>query len=312
MFISCLSGIGKTRLIQELQGPIVKHRGYFASGKFDFYQRNTPYSSLIQAFRGLLRTVLTESDQRVQDWRARLQDAVGQNGKILTDVIPELEILIGPQPEVPQIPPIESRVRFHDVFDRFVTCLANSENPLTLFIDDLQWCDMASFDFLAYLFQNRPNHPHLFFIGAYRLNEVDSSHPLNKLIKDAREDSGSSIKEVRLGPLRPEHCHEMVSYILDSPLPQTQALSDFINTLSEGNPLFVNESLSYLYNENLLFIDDERQWRWDLDRVRGSNMPTTVVALFSSKIGRLPRVFGPPRVLRMYGKHAVGIGAGIG
>ena len=188
MFISGLSGIGKTRLIQELQKPIVKHRGYFTSGKFDVYQKNIPYSSLIQALRNLMRTFLTESDERVALWKNRILDAVGKNGKVLTDVIPELEILIGPQPEVPPLPPVESLNRFHDLFDRFLTCLASEENPLTLFIDDLQWCDVASFDFLANVFANYRDHPYLFLLGAYRHNEVDSSHPLSKLIRNVQGD----------------------------------------------------------------------------------------------------------------------------
>jgi predicted ATPase/tRNA A-37 threonylcarbamoyl transferase component Bud32 len=287
LLISGLSGIGKTRLIQELQKPIVRHRGYFTSGKFDVYQKNIPYSSLIQALRNLMRTFLTESDERVAAWKDRILKAVGQNGKVLTDVIPELEILIGPQPEVNQLPPVESLNRFRDLFDRFLGCLASEENPLTLFIDDLQWCDVASFDFLENIFANYRNHPYLFLLGAYRYNEVDLSHPLCKLILNIRK-SGQPLKEIGLGPLRPEHCHEMVSYILDSPLPLTKALSDFISTLTEGNPLFVSESLSYLHNENLLYLDSERQWRWDLEKIRQSSMPTTVVALFSSKIQKLP------------------------
>lgn len=287
LLISGLSGIGKTRLIQELQKPIVKHRGYFASGKFDVYQKNIPYSSLIQALRSLMRTYLTESDERVALWRYRILEAVGRNGRVLTDVIPELEVLIGPQPEVKQLPPVESLNRFHDLFDRFLTCLAGTENPLTLFIDDLQWCDTASFDFLSNVFANYKDHPYLFLLGAYRHNEVDLSHPLSKLIRSAGE-GGRPLREIRLEPLKPEHCHEMVSYILDSPLPQTRALSDFIAALSEGNPLFVSESLSYLHNENLLFLHEGRQWEWDLEKIRKSRMPTTVVALFSSKIRKLP------------------------
>ncbi|MBI2942379.1 MAG: AAA family ATPase [Chloroflexi bacterium] len=287
LFISGLSGIGKTRLIQELQKPIVKHKGYFTSGKFDVYQNNVPYISLIQALRNLMRTFLTESDERVALWQTRIAKAVGKNGKVLTDVIPELEILIGPQPEVKPLPPVESLNRFHDLFDRFLTSLASEENPLTLFIDDLQWCDVASFDFLANIFANYKDHPYLFLLGAYRHNEVDSSHPLSKLIRNAKE-GGQPLSEIRLGPLKPEHCHEMVSYILDAPLAQTRALSDLISALSEGNPLFVSESLSYLHNEDLLFLDEDRQWRWDLDKIRRSRMPTTVVALFSSKIHKLP------------------------
>jgi predicted ATPase/GAF domain-containing protein/tRNA A-37 threonylcarbamoyl transferase component Bud32 len=287
LFISGLSGIGKTRLIQELQKPIVKHRGYFTSGKFDVYQKNIPYSSLIQALKNLMRTFLTESDERVAQWKSRLLKTVGKNGKVLTDVIPELEMLIGVQPGVKPLPPVESLNRFHDVFDRFLACLASEENPLALFIDDLQWCDVASFDFLTNVLANHKEHPYLFLLGAYRNNEVDPSHPLSKLIRNAR-DGNWPLKEARLEPLKPQHCHEMVSYILDSPRPQTRALSEFIATLSEGNPLFVSESLSYLHNEDLLFLDDDGQWRWDLAKINQSPMPTTVVALFSAKIQRLP------------------------
>jgi predicted ATPase len=121
--LSAASGIGKTRLIQELQKPIVEHRGYFTSGKYDVYQKNIPYSSLIQALRNLMRTFLTESDERVALWKEKITKAVGENGKVVTDVIPELEILIGPQPEVKALPPVESRNRFHDLFGRFLTCL---------------------------------------------------------------------------------------------------------------------------------------------------------------------------------------------
>ncbi|MFB3903214.1 MAG: AAA family ATPase [Acidobacteriota bacterium] len=287
VFISGMPGIGKTRLIQELQQPIIRHRGYFTSGKFDIYQRNIPYSSIIEALRNLIRTFLTEGQERVLAWRRRILDAVGKNGRVLTDVIPELERLIGPQPAVQPLPPVESRNRFHNLFDRFLGCLASKDSPLTLFIDDLQWCDVASFDFLATVFANAEEHPGLMLLGAYRHNEVDSSHPLAKLIAKVK-NAGGYLDEIRVQPLDARCCHEMVSYVLDAPLSHTEALADFLVDLTEGNPLFVSESLSYLYNEDLLCVDEDLQWRWELDRIRGSNMPSSVVALFSSKISKLP------------------------
>ncbi|MGZ6470477.1 MAG: AAA family ATPase [Bdellovibrio sp.] len=289
VFISGFSGIGKTRLIQELQRPIVKNQGYFTSGKFDVYQKNIPYSSLIQAFRNLTRTFLTENDERVARWKNKILQAVGTNGRVITDVVPELEILIGPQPEVKALPPVESRNRFQDVFGKYLSCLASAENPLVLFIDDLQWCDLASFELLTTIYNDHQNHPYLFLLGAYRHNEVDSAHPLTKMKESIFQNNGP-LKEIQLGPLDIEHTHEMVSYILDSPLNETEILAHFIADLTEGNPLFVSEILSYLYNENLLYyIDQDKQWRWNMEKIRNSNMPSSVVLLFSAKIQKLPK-----------------------
>ncbi len=287
VFISGLSGIGKTRLIQELQKPLVKNHGYFAAGKFDQYQKNIPYSSLIQALRNLIKTFLTESDQQVRQWRDKILDALAGNGGVIVDVVPELAFIIGPQPEPPHLPPVEARHRFNNLFGRFLSCLASEDTPLVLFIDDLQWCDSATFDFLRNLFDNHPEHPFLFFIGAYRHNEVDASHPLSKLIHAVLEHSGP-LREIRLEALPEADCHEMVAYILDSPRSATANLASFISHLTEGNPLFVSESLAWLYNEGLLSTDANRHWHWDMQRIRETQMPSSVVELFTTKVRKLP------------------------
>ncbi len=287
IFISGLPGIGKTRLIQELQRPIVENKGYFISGKFDIYQKNIPYSALIQSLKNLIRTFLTESDNRVDSWRRRIVEAVGINGRVMTEVIPELEILIGPQEKIKPLPPVESRNRFNSVFSKFLTCLASKENPLTLFIDDLQWCDAATFDFFENLFSDYQSYKYLFFIGAYRHNEVSAAHPLAKLICNIKENK-QPLKRIRLNPLDAKYCHEMIAYILNSSLLETKEISAFICGLSEGNPLFVSEILSYLHNENLLFLDNNKHWQWNLDKIRQSDMPSNVVSLFSAKVKKLP------------------------
>ncbi|MCK5534229.1 AAA family ATPase [bacterium] len=287
LFVSGLPGIGKTRLIQELQKPIIEQRGYFSSGKFDLYQKKVPYSALIQSLSNLIRTLLTESDARVKIWKEKIIKVVGSNAKIITDVIPELEILIGSQPEVKLLPPVESKNRFNDLFGKFLSCLASRENPLILFIDDLQWCDTATFDFLESVFNNCRDYSYLFFIGAYRHNEVKTGHPLLRLIQKIKENK-QPLQQIELVPLEHKYCHEMVAYILDSPLAQNEELSIFITDLSEGNPLFVSEILSYLHNENLIFLDESQHWQWDFNKIRETNMPSTVVALFSAKMQKLP------------------------
>lgn len=287
VFISGLPGIGKTRLIQELQRPLVENHGYFTSGKFDQYQKNIPYSSLLQALRNLIRTLLTESDARVEFWKQRILETVGNKGRILCDVIPELSVLIGGQPEYALLPPVEARNRFNNLFGRFLACLAQRNYPLVLFIDDLQWCDSATFDFLHHIFANAVDYPYLFFIGAYRNNEVDANHPLTHLMKMMSEHH-LPLHDLRLTPLNESDCHEMVAYILDLPSNQCTALSNFLVKLTEGNPLFVSESLSWLNNEQLLRVDDDGQWVWDITKISQSNMPTSVVELFSSKVNQLP------------------------
>ncbi|MCK5122064.1 MAG: AAA family ATPase, partial [Methylococcales bacterium] len=285
-FISGLPGIGKTRLIQELQQPLVENKGYFTSGKFDQYQKNIPYSSLIQAFRNLIRTFLTESDTRVKEWKEQILAALGKQGKVITDVIPELTVLIGSQPDVADLPPVEARNRFNNLFGAFLASLSRETNSLVLFIDDLQWCDSATFDFLQHLFANAEDYPHLFFIGAYRHNEVDESHPLVFLLRTIK-DWGQKPQELRIGALNRQACHEMVAYILDLPLQQTEHLAVFLAELTEGNPLFVSESLSWLNGEELLMFSEQGQWGWDMEKIRHSNMPSTVVDMFGFKVQRL-------------------------
>lgn len=287
VFISGLPGIGKTRLIQELQRPLVENRGYFTSGKFDQYQKNIPYSSLLQALRNLIRTLLTESDTRVELWKERILETLGSQGRVICDVIPELNVLVGQQPECVVLPPVEARNRFNNLFGKFLACLAQRNYPLVLFIDDLQWCDSATFDFLHHIFANSTDYPHLFFIGAYRNNEVDANHPLSHLMNSMAEHH-LPLHDLRLMPLSENDCHEMVAYILDLPRSQCSALSNFLVKLTEGNPLFVSESLSWLNNEQLLFIGEDGQWIWDITKISQSNMPTSVVELFSSKVNQLP------------------------
>ena len=287
VFISGLPGIGKTRLIQELQRPLVEHRGYFTSGKFDQYQKNIPYSSLLQALRNLIRTLLTESDMQVSYWQARILETLASQGRIICDVIPELTILIGEQPDVQNLPPVEARHRFNNVLGQFLACLAQRNYPLVLFIDDLQWCDSATFGFLDYLFANVADYPYLFFIGAYRNNEVDEHHPLSQLMQ-AIQKKHLPLHDLRLTHLNAEDCHEMVAYILDLPLNKCIELSHFLVKLTEGNPLFVSESLSWLHNEKLLHVNKNGQWGWDMMKISQSNMPTSVVELFSSKVNQLP------------------------
>ncbi len=285
--ISGYSGIGKTRLIQELQLPIVSNHGYFCAGKFDQFQKHIPYSTLVQAFTHLIKTYLTEDDERQQYWRDLIQKTLGNNARLITDLIPELELIIGKPAALPHLPPVEARNRFNDTMGLFITCLANKKHPLTLFIDDLQWCDSASFDVLEYIFTNASDYPYLFWIGAYRHNEVDNTHRLTYLIEKAQQLQ-RPLLQIRLETLTLKDVNEMTAYILNTYASRTEALAKVIFNTSMGNPLFVNESLRWLHSYQHLHLNEDGFWAWDDEQLRHTHIPETARDLFKDKIQKLP------------------------
>src|SRR5712664_4115895 len=177
VLVSGYSGIGKSSVVNELHKVLVPPRGLFAAGKFDQYKRDIPYAPLAQAFQSLVREILSKSEAELRNWRDALREALGPNGLLMVDLVPELKLIIGEQPPVHVLPPRESQGRFQLVFRRFVGVFARPEHPLALFLDDLQWLDAATLDFLEHLLTQADVH-HLMLIGAYRDNEVDSTHPL--------------------------------------------------------------------------------------------------------------------------------------
>jgi len=285
VLISGLSGIGKTRLIQELQLPIVKHNGYFTSGKFDQFKKHIPYSTIIQAFTNLVRVFLTEDNQRIAYWQQRINHQLGEHGKLMTDLVPELELIIGKQPEVVKLPPIEAGNRFNDVAGKFIACLASKDHPLTLFIDDLQWCDGASFDLLQRLFDNALDYPYLYWIGAYRHNEVSETHRLSYLITRIKS-MNRPLVEIQLQALKLSDVNQMTAYILNTYPMRTIQLSDVIYQTSAGNPLFVNESLRWLHSYKHLHLAKDGVWTWDNEQLRHTKIPETALDLFKDKISK--------------------------
>ena len=287
-FLSGLPGMGKTRLIQELQTPTVSQQGYFTFGKFDQYSKHLPYATLIEAFSRLMRTLLTEEEARLQEWRTRIRLALGANGKLITEIIPELELIIGPQPDVANLPPREAHLRFTNVAGRFIASLATKGTPLTLFIDDLQWCDTATFEIISLLLANPAEYPYLFLLGAYRHNEVDDHHPLTVLLQKC-ELERDWVQQLRVDGLNISHCTDMLAHLLGTEPSKAEPLSELVWKQTDGNPLFVAECLVWLQRANLLEESVDGGWHWNLDEIKGSSMPDNVVALFANKINVLPK-----------------------
>src|SRR6202162_872086 len=199
VLVSGYSGIGKSSVVNELHKVLVPPRGLFAAGKFDQYKRDIPYATVGQAFQSLVRSLLTCSEEELGRWRASLCEALGPNGQLMVNLVPELELVIGKQPPVAELPPQGAKNRFQMVFRRFLGVFARKEHPLALFLDDLQWLDSATLDLLEHLVTHSEVR-HLLLVGAYRDNEVSPSHPLMRTL-DAIRKAGAFVQEISLAPL---------------------------------------------------------------------------------------------------------------
>ncbi len=285
LLVSGDPGIGKSSVIFEIHKAIVAKRGYFASGKFDQYRRDVPYSAIIQSFAGLVRQLLAESEKRVNDWREALLSALGPNGRIITDVIPDVELIIGPQPEVPGLSPDESQNRFGFVFRNFVRVFAQAEHPLALFLDDLQWADSASLRLIKTIVAD-PDIAHLLVIGTYRSNEVGDMHPLVGAIEEVRA-AGVPVREIPLRPLTTGHVNTLIAQSLRASEGVSMPLADIVHRKTAGNPFFVHQFLRMIHDRGLLELDPARGWSWDIDAVNRLQVTDNVVDLMTAMIDML-------------------------
>ncbi|MBN1472028.1 MAG: diguanylate cyclase [Syntrophaceae bacterium] len=281
MLVTGQPGIGKSALVNEIHKSIVAKNGYFIAGKYDQFRKDVPYSSIIQSFQGLIRQILTESEERIETWRNRLLSALGNNGKIITDVMPELELIILQQPDVTQLDPEEAQNRFNMVFQNFVNVFTTESHPLVIFLDDLQWADQASLNLLRNIICQETKY--LFFIGAYRDNEVTASHPLMLTIDEITK-KGKTIENINVGPLDINGINAIIMNVLLCEPEESMPLAQLINKKTAGNPFFVIQFLKSLYDSRFIEIDPQTGWRWDMDKINQMQVTDNVVDFMAGKI----------------------------
>ncbi len=286
VLVSGYSGVGKSSVVNELHKVLVPPRGLFAFGKFDQYKRDIPYATLAQAFQTLIRQILVKSDAEVGHWRHALQEALGANGQLIINLIPEVEFIIGKQPSVPDLPPQDARNRFQLVFRRFLGAFARPEHPLALFLDDLQWLDAASLELLKNLLTD-PNVRYLMLVGAYRDNEVSASHPLLRTLEAIRK-AATPVHEIVLAPLGIYDIGRLVADALHREWDSAQPLAELVHKKTGGNPFFAIQFFTALAEEGLLRFDsDSAVWIWDVERIRAKGYTDNVADLMVGKLKRL-------------------------
>jgi PAS domain S-box-containing protein len=287
VLVSGYSGIGKSAVVNELHKVLAPPRALFASGKFDQHKPDIPYATLAQAFQSIIRQLLSKTEAELCRWRDDLIQSLGPNGLLITDLIPELKLIIGEQLTVPELPPREAKSRFQLVFCRFIGVFARSEHPLALFLDDLQWFDAATLDLIEYLL-TQSEVRHLLLICAYRDNEIGPDHPLVRKL-DVIRQTGTWPRHIVLAPLGVEDLTCLVTDSFHCKSDRAAPLARLIFEKTAGNPFFVIQFMATLAEEGLVSFDyTDARWCWDLNRIDAKGYTDNVVTLMSEKFNRLP------------------------
>ncbi|MGM3305049.1 AAA family ATPase [Anabaena sp. WFMT] len=298
ILVSGYSGIGKSALVNEIHKPITQQRGYFINGKFDQLQRDIPYAAINQAFQGLIRQLLSEPEITLQIWKEKILKALGNNGQIIIDVIPDLEKIVGKQSPVEQIGATESQNRFNLFFARFIHIFSQKEHPLAIFLDDLQWADLPSLNLIEKLITNADS-PYLLIIGAYRDNEVSPTHPLIQTLEQIRKVE-VTVNQIILQPLGISDVKQLIADTLNCCREEVQSLAELVTKKTAGNSFFITQLLQILYQEKLLvftitqFPLNQREnnrgfWHWDIEQIQRVGITDNVVDLMVRKIEKLDK-----------------------
>ncbi len=286
VMISGYSGVGKSSLVRELYKPIIRENGLFISGKFDQYKSNIPYATFGDAFRELIRQILTESELRIESWKQQLHSALGLNGQLIIDIIPQIEVIIGPQQPVPELPLSEAANRFNTVFRHFIGVFTRPEHPLVFFLDDLQWADAASLKLLEHIITDGDTK-HLLLIGAFRDNEVSPSHPL-MLTLDIIRKNCAPLQAITLLPLSFADLGHLMADTFRPHESGFESLSSLIYEKTAGNPFFVTQFLLTLHEESLVEFDRMKSvWKWDAGRIHAKGYTDNVVDFMVEKLRKL-------------------------
>jgi serine/threonine protein kinase len=285
MLVAGASGIGKTAIIDEVHQLMTRQHGYFIKGKFDRLTQNIPLGAFVRAVRDLIGQLLSESDTQLASWKSKILAAVGGNGRILIDVIPELERIIGSQPVVAELAGISAQNRLNWLFQKFIEVFTQPQHPLIIFLDDLQWADVASIELIKLLMAGKGD---LLVLGAYRDNEVSPIHPLMSMVTELQQ-AQKMVQTLTLLPLTFDDTNRAIADTLHCSIVGAKSLTEFIDRKTQGNPFFITQFLKALHADGEIWFNaDGGYWECDMMRVQALAITDDVVALMAMQLQKLP------------------------
>ena len=287
--VSGYSGTGKSALVQEAFKTLARTNGYFLAGKFDQLQRNIPYYAIRQAFKEYFKYLLTEEGKLIDATRRRILEALGSDAGLITEIIPELEHIIGKQPEQQKSTGLAGQNQFNYTFIKFLKAITDKERPVVVFLDDLQWADLASLNLINNIILEQ-QFEYLLLIGSYRDNEVNETHPLNQLIKDS-EKAGVTLNHLKVKNLVQVDVVNLLADSLQLSPDAVEPLARMLFNHADGNAFHTTQIIQNLFEQGNLHYDErQKQWHWNKNALSGVEMPATILELMGQRVGRLNQV----------------------
>ncbi len=287
-FISGFAGAGKTALVNELRFPIAAAGGRFIGGKFDQTVRALPYAAFAEAIGQLCHQLLAGTPEELESFRTRVLETLGGNAGLLFEFAPDLQAILGPQPQPPPLETAESANRFTITLLGLFHSIVAQEHPLILFLDDVQWADAASLE-LLYMIVTRAVRSHFLIIAAFRGNELPSGHPLPGIMDRLRRE-WPYINHIPLGGLNLEQATALIAGALDISREESASLASLVHAKTDGNPFFMRQILETLVSEKALSFDmRDDAWHWETESIKALDISDNVIELMLRKIARLPQ-----------------------
>jgi len=285
LLISGVSGSGKSYLVNEIQKPLSKEKGFFLTGKCEQFKKDIPYFALISALEQFTNAILTYSEQGIDYWKKIIIDAVGDSLSVLNHIIPDFSLIFGTLPPMEELPPLEAQNRFNRVLLNFLHIFSKNDIPVVFFFDDLQWAD-SSFLTLLHNIVVELNFKNVLVIGSYRDNEVNETDTLSVILNEIEKET--EIHRIVLASLNEESIGNILQDSLNRSQEEVQELIPIIYQKTRGNAFFVVQFLEHLYKENVLFLDEKiSAWNWDLDKLKTQFISNNVIELLTKQLKEL-------------------------
>jgi len=278
------SGMGKSSLINSV---IDKNKNYFShicKFKLESGDQSTPYQILYTALSSLVREVIVQDDNSLKRYRNILLKVLGEHSEILADIIPEIKIILGKESSGENIYSKDADVNIDNLLVRFMQIFLDEEKPLCIYIDDIQWADVVTLQWIKNVVLNLEN---IIVFLAYRDDEVEiSNNQLFSNILHELETFDLKINEIAILPLSKESIEVLIKDNIH--LNESKEVARIIFERTKGNPFFVKEYLKQLYKDDAIWFDIKSlEWKCDLHKIDALQISDNVFDILSENIDSL-------------------------